>query len=93
VAGWLVLMIAAVKPTTATLRLADDDHQLSVAGLTLPYAPLIIAAVTALVIQITTGEFEPFLVYTGTVIGLLVIFRQIVDLIETRQYNARLWAR
>ena len=50
------------------------------------------AAVTALIIQIVTGEFEPFLVYTGTMIGLLVISRQIVALIENRQLNARLQA-
>src|SRR4029450_11545142 len=37
-----------------------------------PSAPLIVAAVPGLIIQIRTGEFEPFLVYTGTIIGLLV---------------------
>jgi len=51
-----------------------------------------VAAVTALVIQIVTGGFEPFLVYVGTMIGLLVISRQIVALIENRQLNARLRA-
>jgi hypothetical protein len=92
VAGWLVLMIAAVKPMRSEPRLADDDHVLSTGRLALPYVPLVVAAVTALIIQIVTGEFEPFLVYTGTMIGLLVMSRQIVDLIETRQLNTRLWS-
>jgi hypothetical protein len=92
VAGWLVLMVAAVKPTTSALPRPDGDRELSVARIALPYVPLIVAAATALIIQIVTGEFEPFLVYTGTMIGLLVISRQIVDLIESRQLNARLWS-
>ena len=57
-----------------------------------PYAPLVVAAVTGLIIQIVIGEFEPFLVYTGTIIGLIVISRQIVALVENRQLNARLRA-
>jgi signal transduction histidine kinase len=92
VVGWLVLMAAALKPTVAELRRTDDEEEPSITRLALPYAPLVVAAVTALVIQIVTGEFEPFLVYTGTMIGLLVISRQIVALIENRQLNARLRA-
>jgi signal transduction histidine kinase len=92
VLGWLLLMATALKPTVAELRRSDDEDEPSITRLALPYAPLVVAAVTALVIQIVTGEFEPFLVYTGTMIGLLVISRQIVALIENRQLNARLQA-
>jgi signal transduction histidine kinase len=92
VLGWLLLMATALKPTVAELRRSDDEDEPSITRLALPYAPLVVAAVTALVIQIVTGEFEPFLVYTGTMIGLLVISRQIVALIENRQLNARLRA-
>jgi hypothetical protein len=91
VVGWSALMMAAVKPTVAELRLTDDLQQLSAAQLALPYAPLILAAGTALIIQIVTGAFEPFLVYTGATIGFLVLSRQIVDLIESRQLHTRLW--
>jgi signal transduction histidine kinase len=92
VIGWLLLAATAVKPTVAELRRSDDEEEPSITRLALPYAPLIVAAVTGVYIQITTGEFEPFLVFTGTVIGLLVISRQIVALIENRQLNARLRA-
>jgi signal transduction histidine kinase len=92
VVGWLVLCATALKPTVAELRRTDDEVEPSITRLALPYAPLVVAAVTALIIQIFTGEFEPFLVYTGTMIGLLVISRQIVALIENRQLNSNLRA-
>jgi len=92
VIGWLLLCASALKPTVAELRPSEDEEEPSITRLALPYAPLVVAAVTALIIQIVTGEFEPFLVYTGTMIGLLVISRQIVALIENRQLNARLRA-
>src|ERR671912_266076 len=92
VVGWLLLAATALKPTVAELRRSDDEEERSIMRLALPYAPLIVAAVTGVAIQIGTGKFEPFLVFTGTVIGLLVISRQIVALIENRQLNARLRA-
>jgi signal transduction histidine kinase len=90
VVGWLLLCATALKPTVAELRRSDDEEEPSITRLALPYAPLVVAAVTALIIQIVTGDFDSFLVYTGTMIGLLVISRQIVALIENRQLNARL---
>jgi signal transduction histidine kinase len=92
VVGWLLLAATALKPTVAELRRSDDEEEPSITRLALPYAPLVVAAVTGLIIQVVVGKFEPFLVYTGTCIGLLVISRQIVALIENRQLNARLRA-
>jgi signal transduction histidine kinase len=92
VVGWLLLCATALKPTVAELRRSDDEDEPSITRLALPYAPLVVAALTALIIQIVTGDFDSFLVYTGTMIGLLVISRQIVALIENRQLNARLRA-
>jgi signal transduction histidine kinase len=90
VLGWLLLCATALKPTVAELRRSDDEDEPSITRLALPYAPLVVAALTALIIQFVTGDFDSFLVYTGTMIGLLVISRQIVALIENRQLNARL---
>jgi signal transduction histidine kinase len=92
VVGWLLLCATALKPTVAELRRTDEEDEPSITRLALPYAPLVVAALTALIIQIVTGDFDDFLVYTGTMIGLLVISRQIVALIENRQLNARLRA-
>jgi signal transduction histidine kinase len=90
VVGWLLLTATAFKPTVAELRRSDDEAEPSITRLALPYAPLVVAAMTGLIIQAVDGAFEPFLVYTGTIIGLLVVSRQIVALIENRQLNARL---
>jgi signal transduction histidine kinase len=92
VVAWLLLTVTAVTPTVAELRRTDDEEEPSVTRLALPYAPLAVAAVTGLMIQVVDGQFEPFLVYTGTMIGLLVITRQIVALTENRQLNDRLHA-
>jgi signal transduction histidine kinase len=92
VVGWLLLSATALKPTVAELRRTDEEDEPSITRLALPYAPLVVAAVTGLMIQVVDGKFEPFLVYTGTMIGLLVVSRQIVALIENRQLNARLRA-
>ena len=93
VLGWLLLTATALKPTVAELRRsADEEEEPSITRLALPYAPLVMAAVTGLIIQFVAGEFKPFLVYTGTMIGLLVISRQIVALVENRQLNANLRA-
>ncbi|MFL6266366.1 MAG: sensor histidine kinase [Actinomycetes bacterium] len=93
VVGWLLLTATAFKPTVAELRRSDDEEEEpSITRLALPYAPLVVAAMTGLIIQAVDGAFEPFLVYTGTIIGLLVISRQIVALVENRQLNANLRA-
>jgi signal transduction histidine kinase len=92
VVGWLLLAATALKPTVAELRHTDEEYEPSITRLALPYAPLVVAAVTGLMIQVVDGRFEPFLVYAGTMIGLLVVSRQIVALIENRQLNARLRA-
>jgi signal transduction histidine kinase len=92
VIGWLLLLVTALKPTVAELRRSDEDDEPSLTRLALPYAPLIVASITGLGIQVIVGRFESFLVYTGTLIGLLVISRQIVALVENRQLNARLRA-
>jgi signal transduction histidine kinase len=88
--GWLLILVAALKPTVAELRRGDEHEEPSIGRLALPYAPLVLAAATGLVVQIVEGSFEPFLVYTGTALGLLVISRQVVALFENRQLNARL---
>ena len=92
VAGWLVLMIAAVKANdinAAPHRCQPQPLDCSARPAVLP---LIMAAVIALIIQIVTGYFEPFLIYTAATIGVLVISRQIVDLIETHQLNTQIGA-
>jgi signal transduction histidine kinase len=94
VAGWLIFLVAALRPTVAELRRSDDEEEEepSLGRLALPYVPLLMAAVTGLAVQVFRGSFEPFLVFTGTAVGLLVIGRQVVALIENRQLNARLQA-
>jgi signal transduction histidine kinase len=91
--GWLLFLATALRPAVAELRRGDDDEDVpSLSRLALPYVPLLLAAVTGLGVQVFEGSFEPFLVFTGTAVGLLVIGRQVVALVENRQLNARLQA-
>jgi signal transduction histidine kinase len=90
IVGWLTFLVAAQRPTVAELRRSDEEEEPSLGRLALPYLPLLLAAVTGLAVQVLEGSFEPFLVFTGTAVGVLVIGRQVVALIENRQLNARL---
>ncbi|HEU4399692.1 MAG TPA: ATP-binding protein [Actinomycetota bacterium] len=90
--GWLLLLATALRPAVAELRRGDDEEAPSLSRLALPYVPLLLAAVTGLAVQVFRGAFESFLVFTGTAVGLLVIGRQVVALVENRQLNTRLQA-
>jgi signal transduction histidine kinase len=90
--GWLLFLATALRPAVAELRRSDDEDLPSLSRLALPYVPLLLAAVTGLGVQVFEGSFEPFLVFTGTAVGLLVIGRQVVALVENRQLNTRLQA-
>ena len=92
IVGWLIFLAAALRPTVAELRRSDEAEEPSLARLALPYLPLLLAAITGVAVQVFKGSFEPFLVFSGTAVGLLVIGRQVVALIENRQLNARLQA-
>jgi signal transduction histidine kinase len=90
--GWLLFLCTALRPAVAEIRRGDDEEFPSLSRLALPYIPLLLAAVTGLGVQVFRGSFEPFLVFTGTAVGLLVIGRQVVALIENRLLTARLQA-
>ena len=91
--GWLLFLCTALRPAVAELRRGDDEEEVpSLSRLALPYVPLLLAAVTGLAVQVFRGSFEPFLVFVGTAVGLLVIGRQVVALIENRLLTARLQA-
>jgi signal transduction histidine kinase len=90
--GWLLFLCTALRPAVAELRRGDDEEVPSLSRLALPYVPLLLAAVTGLAVQVFRGNFEPFLVFVGTAVGLLVIGRQVVALIENRLLTARLQA-
>jgi signal transduction histidine kinase len=88
--GYLLLLVTALKPAVAELRPADEDDEASLGRLALPYIPLLVAAAVGIGTQIVRGTFGPFLVFTGTALGAMVIARQIVVLIENRQLTRRL---
>jgi signal transduction histidine kinase len=91
--GWLLFLATALRPAVAELRRGEDAEEVpSLSRLALPYVPLLLAAVTGLAVQLFKGSFEPFLVFAGTTVGMLVIGRQVVALIENRLLTARLQA-
>ncbi|MCI0689424.1 MAG: ATP-binding protein, partial [Sporichthyaceae bacterium] len=89
-AGYLLLLVTALRPTTAELLRDDDDGAQSWSQLSAPYVLLAIAGATGLLTQIVTGHFAPFLVYCGIVVCLLAGARQVVMVIENQQLYHRL---
>ncbi len=91
-AGYLLLLLAALRPSAAELLRDDEDGSHSWAQLSAPYALLFAAAITAVVVQLTRGGFEAFLVYDGIFLSVLAAGRQVVMLIENQQLYRRLKA-
>jgi signal transduction histidine kinase len=91
-AGYLLLFLAALQPSTAELLRDEGDEVHSWAQLSVPYALLAVAATTAVVVQVTRGGLEAFLVYLGVALGVLAGCRQAVIVIENQQLYRRLKA-
>jgi signal transduction histidine kinase len=89
--GWLLLAVAALRPAPVELlRGADDeDTPISWSRFSLPYVLPAIAFVTGIATQVTRGQPEPFLVFNGGVIVLLVIARQVIANIENQRLHQR----
>jgi signal transduction histidine kinase len=89
--GWLLVAVAALRPAPAELP-RDDDEEDSPASwwrFALPYAPPVAAFVTATFVQAARGRLEPFLIFNGTVIVLLVVARQAVANVENQRLHQR----
>jgi signal transduction histidine kinase len=89
--GWLLIAVAALRPApTVSLREDDDeDRPVSWTRFALPYLAPVAAFVTAAFVQATKGRLEPFLIFNGTVILLLVVARQAVGNIENQRLHER----
>ena len=89
--GWLLVAVAALRPAPAEL-LRDDDEEdtpVSWSRFSLPYAAPAIAFVTGMVVQVTRGQLEPFLVFNGAVITLFVVARQVIANLENQRLHQR----
>ncbi len=89
-AGYLLLLLAALRPSTAELLRNDEEESHSWIQLAAPYALLFAAAITAVAVQVTKGTFEAFLVYDGVAISTLAAARQVVMMVENHQLYRRL---
>ncbi len=88
--GWLLVGVAALRPAPAVpLRDDDEDSPASWWRFALPYVPPVAAFVTAAFVQAANGRLEPFLIFNGTVILLLVVARQAVANIENQRLHQR----
>ena len=89
--GWLLVAVAALRPAPAELLRDDDeeDRPITWSRFALPYVPPVAAFVTATFIQVAKGRLEPFLIFNGTVIVLLVVARQAVANIENQRLHQR----
>jgi signal transduction histidine kinase len=89
--GWLLLAVAALRPSPAELLRDDDDEDVPISWsrFSLPYVPPAVAFVTAVAIQVTRGQLEPFLVFNGAVIILFVFARQVIANLENQRLHRR----
>jgi signal transduction histidine kinase len=90
-AGWLLVAVAALRPAPVELVRGDDheDSPISWSRFALPYVPPVAAFVTATFVEAARGRLEPFLIFNGTVIVLLVVARQAVANIENQRLHQR----
>ncbi|HZD37704.1 MAG TPA: HAMP domain-containing sensor histidine kinase [Actinomycetes bacterium] len=90
--AWLVLGVAALRPSPAELLRGDDDEDVPVSWsrFWLPYVPPGIAFVTGTGVQVVKGQLEPFLVFNGAVIVLFVVARQVITNAENQRLHHRL---
>jgi signal transduction histidine kinase len=86
--GWLLILVAALRPMAAHVDLREERQ--SLARITLPYALLALAILTVITVRVSTRELNRFLFLDSMVLAALVIARQLVTLIENRQLNRRL---
>jgi signal transduction histidine kinase len=88
VVGWLLILVAALRPMAAHVERQNERQ--SLARITLPYALLALAIMTVITVKLSTNELNRFLFLDSIVLAALVIARQLVTLIENRQLNRRL---
>jgi signal transduction histidine kinase len=86
--GWLLIMVAALRPMAA--HVDPREERQSLARITLPYALLALAILTVITVKVSTDQVNRFLFIDSMVLAALVIARQLVTLIENRQLNRRL---
>jgi signal transduction histidine kinase len=88
VIGWLLILVAALRPMAAHVERQNERQ--SLARITLPYALLALAILTVITVRLSTDQVNRFLLLDSIVLAALVIARQLVTLIENRQLNRRL---
>jgi hypothetical protein len=88
--GWLLIMVAALRPMAAPAGRQNERQPL--ARITLPYALLALAIFTLITVKQLSAshELDRFLLIDSVVLAALVVARQLVTLIENRQQNRRL---
>jgi hypothetical protein len=91
VAGWLLVLVAALRPTAAHIDQREErDQRQPLAPTTLPYALLALAILTVITVRIATDGLDRFLFLDLVALAALVVARQLVTMIENRQLNRRL---
>jgi signal transduction histidine kinase len=90
IVGWLLVLLAALRPVAAHVDRQNERQPL--ARITLPYALLALAIFTLITVKQLSArhELDRFLLIDSVVLAALVVARQLVTLIENRQLNRRL---
>jgi len=89
IVGAVVLAVAALAPNTDLMEVSGEAGPTGLVPALVPYTPVGLAAVVALVDQVDLGA-DAFLMVDGVVILLLVLSRQVLSHLENETLTARL---
>ncbi|MFF5081361.1 putative bifunctional diguanylate cyclase/phosphodiesterase [Actinoplanes sp. NPDC000266] len=91
-AGFLLILLAAVKPSSPAGDDEGTDNGQPV-GILLPYVAVLAALLTSVIWYAKTGHSNLFVAYTRSALILLIVGRQLLTLRENRNLTRTLEAR
>ncbi|TMD04890.1 MAG: EAL domain-containing protein [Chloroflexi bacterium] len=97
-AGWVLgfglIALAAVRASSGrSLPASRPDERISRVGILLPYGPVALAGIFAIIREATVGSFDLFLFIAGLLVAALLVVRQLLTLFENLSLNRSLEAK
>ncbi|MDQ6849942.1 MAG: bifunctional diguanylate cyclase/phosphodiesterase [Actinomycetota bacterium] len=91
--GFLLILLAAVKPTRSVGAWRGEETVGRSMGVLLPYVAVLAAVATSTVELVRSDTVDPFVSWNRSVIILLIVGRQVLTLVENRALTRGLEAR
>ncbi|GIE84496.1 putative bifunctional diguanylate cyclase/phosphodiesterase [Actinoplanes regularis] len=95
--GWIIgfglIIIGAARPRDARPLKSEISPRMRASGVLLPYVAVVGALATSVMFHITHGHVTSFVIWSRSVMILLLIGRQVLTLLENRELTRNLEAR